>query len=175
MPEPRPAPAHRVRSALHERYRRAVLPIAVAIGADERTPRHLPQIVRIDKGIQRLSRGRLTLLDLAGLPSLTLIVPGRKSGQLRETPLLAVPHEGGWLVAGSNFGGTRRPVWVLNVVAADEPRVRVGGREHRVVVHEATGSERDRLYDVMTRTWPNFAKYQERTDRVIRVFRLDPR
>ena len=157
-------------------YARLVRPLAVAIGANERTPRHLPRIVQVDRAIQRVSRGRVTLLDLAGLPSIMLTVRGRRSGTPRSTPLLAVPHEGGWLVAGSNFGGAKQPVWVVNLVAAGEATVRWRGRERPVDAAEVTGAERDRLYeDVMTRTWPNFAKYQQRTDRPIRVFRLTPR
>ena len=158
-----------------DHYRRLVRPLAVAIGASPYTPRFLPQIVAIDTAIQRVTRGRLTLLDLAGLPSLTLTVPGRKSGIGRSTPLLCVPHEGGWLIAGSNFGGATQPVWVLNLVAAGRASVLWKGRDLEVVAHEVTGSERDRLYAVMIQTWPNFAKYAERTDRELPVFRLTPR
>lgn len=153
-------------------YRRLVRPLAVAIGASPYTPRHLPRIVKVDNAIQRVSRGRLTLLDLAGLPSLTLTVPGRKSGIERSTPLLCVPHEDGWLIAGSNFGGTTQPVWVLNLVAAGGGTILWNGQHLRVVAHEVTGAERDRFYAVMTQTWPNYAKYEERTERTIRVFHL---
>ena len=38
---------------------------------------------------------------------------------------------------------------------------------------ELEGDERARMWQVMLRTWPNYAKYEERTDRVIPVFRLD--
>ena len=37
------------------------------------------------------------------------------------------------------------------------------------------GEERARLWQVMLRTWPNYAKYEERTDRVIPVFLLERR
>lgn len=166
---------HPLVSRLHELYKRLVRPVAVAIGAHPRTPQYLPQIVRIDKAIQRVSGGKLMLLDLAGLPSLTLTVPGRKSGAPRSTPLLAVPHEGGWLVAGSNFGGAKQPTWVLNLAAAGSAEALFEKRTYTVDAVEAQGEERDRLYDVMTQTWPNYAKYAERTDRTIRVFRLIPR
>ena len=46
-----------------DHYRRLVWLLAVAIGASPRTPRRLPQIVRMDTAIQRVTRGRLTLLD----------------------------------------------------------------------------------------------------------------
>ena len=39
----------------------------------------------------------------------------------------------------------------------------------------APGAERDELWAVMVRTWPNFATYEARTDRRIPVFVLTPR
>ncbi len=153
-------------------------PLAVRIGAIPWMPRLLPQITATDKFIQRVSRGRVTILDLAGLPNLMLTVTGRKSGVPRTTPLLCVPYESGNLVAGSNFGGEKKPVWVVNLRAAIEKGERVGVRVGRVTqqvaVREVTGAERERLWEHMVRTWPNYAKYAERTDRTIPVFLLAP-
>ena len=153
-------------------------PLAVRIGAISWMPRLLPQITATDKFIQRVSRGRVTILDIAGLPNLMLTVKGRKSGVPRTTPLLCVPYEAGHLIAGSNFGGEKKPVWVVNVRAAAEKgepvEVRVGGVTHRAAVREVNGAERDRLWEHMIRTWPNYARYAERTDRTIPVFLLEP-
>ncbi len=153
-------------------------PLAIRLGAISWLPRLLPQITAIDKFIQRLSRGRLTLLKLAGLPNLMLTVAGRKSGVPRTTPLLCVPHGAGHLVAGSNFGGAKPPVWVVNVRAAQERGepvgVRIDGVTRQAAVREVVGPEREQVWAQMIRTWPNYAKYAERTDRVIPVFLLDP-
>ena len=98
-------------------------------------PKLLPQITATDKFIQRVSKGRVTILDIAGLPNLMLTVKGRKSGVPRTTPLLVRPHEAGNLIAGSNFGGPKPPVWVVNVRAATEKGEPVGvdqdGRTHQ--------------------------------------------
>jgi hypothetical protein len=40
---------------------------------------------------------------------------------------------------------------------------------------ETEGDERARMWQVMLRTWPNFAKYERRTDRLIPVFLLTRR
>jgi deazaflavin-dependent oxidoreductase (nitroreductase family) len=153
-------------------------PLAVRIGAIPWMPKLLPQITATDKFVQRVSRGRVTILDIAGLPNLMLTVNGRKSGLPRTTPLLCVPYESGQLIAGSNFGGEKKPVWVVNVRAAAEKGepvgVRVKGAATKATVREVTGPERDRLWEHMIRTWPNYAKYAERTDRVIPVFLLSP-
>ncbi|WP_182525658.1 nitroreductase family deazaflavin-dependent oxidoreductase [Nocardioides dongkuii] len=150
-------------------------PLAIRIGRLSWMPRLLPQVVWADRRLQQLTRGRYTILDVAGLPNLVLTVVGRKSGLPRSTPLLCVPHEGRWLVAGSYFGGPDMPVWVHNLRAAGEATVTVDGREVPVTAREVSGEERDELWQVMLRTWPNFAHYEERTDRVIPVFDLAPR
>jgi deazaflavin-dependent oxidoreductase (nitroreductase family) len=149
-------------------------PLAVRIGAISWMPKLLPQIVFVDKSLQRATKGRVTVLDIAGLPNLMLTVKGRKSGIPRTTPLLCVPHEGGWLIAGSYFGGPNVPLWVGNLRAADTVDVRVDNREHTCTWREVEGEERARMWEVMLDTWPNFAKYEERTTRVIPVFYLQP-
>ena len=99
-------------------------------------------------------------------------MPGRKSGVPRTTPLLCVPHDGGWLIAGSYFGGPKVPLWVGNLRATEQAHIRVDREEIDVTWREIEGEERARMWQVMLRTWPNFAKYEERTTRVIPVFYL---
>ena len=97
-------------------------PLAIRIGAISWMPKLLPQIVWVDTRLQKATRGKVTVLDIAGLPNLALTVAGRKSGIPRTTPLLCVPHEGGWLIAGSYFGGPNVPLWVGNLRAATTRR-----------------------------------------------------
>lgn len=149
-------------------------PLAVRIGGISWMPKLLPQIVAVDKALQRLSRGRVSLLDVAGLPNLMLTVAGRKSGVPRSTPLLTVPHDGGWLIAGSYFGGPNTPVWVHNLRACETAEVRVKGRSTTVTWREVEDAERDAMWRVMLRTWPNYAKYEQHTGRKIPVFYLTP-
>jgi deazaflavin-dependent oxidoreductase (nitroreductase family) len=150
-------------------------PLAVRIGAISWMPRLLPQIVAVDKALQRVSHGKVSVLDVAGLPNLTLTVPGRRSGVPRTTPLLAVPHDGSWLVAGSYFGGPKTPVWVHNLRATDRAEITVKGTTTPVTWRELEGADRDRMWQVMLATWPNYPKYEERTDRKIPGFGLIPR
>ncbi len=149
-------------------------PLAVKIGSLSWMPKLLPQVVWVDKNLQRVTGGRVTVLDLAGLPNLILTVTGRKSGLPRSTPLLCVPHEGGWLIAGSYFGAPTTPAWVANLRAAGKAEIRYDAETATVTAREIEGQERDRMWQVMLATWPNFAKYEERTDRVIPVFYLEP-
>jgi deazaflavin-dependent oxidoreductase (nitroreductase family) len=149
-------------------------PLAIRIGALAWMPRLLPQITWLDRLLQRVTRGRWSILRIAGLPNLMLTVAGRRSGTCRSTPLLCVPYGDGELVAGSNFGGAKPPVWVVNVRAADTVTVSTGGHSRTAVARELTGEERSVAWAHMVETWPNYARYAERTDRVIPVFLLTP-
>jgi deazaflavin-dependent oxidoreductase (nitroreductase family) len=149
-------------------------PLAIRIGAIAWVPKLLPQITWLDKLLQRLTRGHWSILRIAGLPNLMLTVVGRKSGMPRSTPLLCVPYGDGQLIAGSNFGGAKPPVWVVNVRAAETVSVSLGGHSHTATARELGGDERATAWEHMLRTWPNYAKYAERTDRVIPVFWLRP-
>ena len=150
-------------------------PLAIRIGAIPWMPKLLPQIVWTDRRLQAVSRGRVTILDIAGLPNLVLTVVGRKSGIPRSTPLLCVPDGEQWLIAGSYFGGPDMPVWVHNLRAAGEATITWKGERIDVTAREVEGEERARRWQVMLQTWPNFAKYEERTDRLIPVFELTRR
>jgi len=149
-------------------------PLAIRIGALSWMPKLLPQIVWMDKLVQRLTRGRFTILDIAGLPNLMLTVVGRRSGIPRSTPLLCVPCGDGYLIAGSYFGGPKQPLWVVNLEAANRCTIRYRGRTLEADARPVTGEAREVAWEHMLKTWPNFAKYEQRTSRQIKVFRVTP-
>lgn len=149
--------------------------LALRLGAQPWLPRFAPVIVGLDKALQRLTRGRVDLLTFAGLPELLLQVPGRRTGILRSTPLLCIPHGEGWLVAGSNWGAPEPPAWVGNLLAADEPLVTFRGHTVAADARLLAGPERDEAWAYMLQTWPNYAKYAARTGRELPVIRLTPR
>ncbi len=150
-------------------------PLAVRIGSLEFMPKLLPQITATDKALQKVTKGRVTVLRIAGLPNLTLTARGRKSGVPRSTPLLAVPRGEDWLIAGSNFGGPKQRVWVVNVEANPDVQITVNGRTRDMVARRLEGDERERAWADMVKVWPNYNLYAERTDRQIKVFELTAR
>jgi len=148
-------------------------PVAVRIGAISWMPKLLPQIVWFDKTLHRLTRGRVTVLDIAGLPNVVLTVKGRKSGIERSTPLLCIPDGDTILIAGSYFGGPDMPLWVGNLRAAGgAAKIEYERETFPVQATELSGEERAAAWRHMLATWPNYAKYEERTERLIPVFRL---
>jgi len=148
-------------------------PLAIKIGAISWMPKLLPQITWIDKQIQGATGGNWSVLRIAGLPNLMLTVEGRKSGVPRTTPLLCVPYGNDHLIAGSYFGGPKTPVWVANVRAAQQVTISVQGKTHVAVPREISDDERPAIWAHMVKTWPNFEKYAERTDRKIPLFLLE--
>lgn len=148
--------------------------LAIRLGAQPWLPRYARVIVGMDRAIQWLTRGRLTLLTASGLPELMLTVVGRKTGVPRTTPLLCVPYDGGWLVAGSNWGNPEPPAWVHNLNAVNEATVRFRGTVTAVSVRIAEGAEREAAWAALVATWPNYDLYAERIEREIPVFILMP-
>ena len=122
-----------------------------------------------------VSRGRVGG-SLVGLPSLELVTVGRRSGRPRSSMLTAPLTLGQTLVIVASAGGNdEHPSWFLNL--RDHPRVRVavgGGPAVDMVARVATTEERDRLWPQIVAALPNYARYQERTSRVIPVVLLDP-
>jgi len=161
-----------MKSAIKSLFRRC----AILIGSWAWVPNYLAQITAFDKFIQRKTKGAWSLLRIAGLPGVMLTVPGRKSGVPRTTPLLCTPYGDGVLIAGSNFGGPKLPVWVGNLRAASQAWIRFNGVEREVVANELDGQDRDEAWVVMLNTWPNYRLYEERIadGRTIPVFWLRP-
>jgi deazaflavin-dependent oxidoreductase (nitroreductase family) len=151
---------------------RILTPLAVRIGRISWMPRYLPQIVRIDAVLERATRGRVSVLGIGGLPNAVLTVVGRRSGELRRSPLLAAPTECGWLIAGSHFGGSTEPQWVKNLAAAGAGTLTVKGHEQAVEARQLFGAERAAAWRRLVGVWPNFGVYEQRTDREIPVFEL---
>lgn len=152
-------------------------PVAVWLGRQEATKENSHLVVRLDTWLDNLTRGRVPLLRIAGLPTLTLHAPGRRSGVLRSTPLLCASWRNGLVIVGSNWGGAAMPAWVHNLRAADagEVEMSVYGARLPVDVRELPEADRGAAWEAALRVWPNYDVYAERTTRTIPVFHLTPR
>jgi deazaflavin-dependent oxidoreductase (nitroreductase family) len=131
-------------------------------------------VVPMDRYVGRMSRGRVSVLGMIGLPSCMITTTGRKSGQPRRQPLLYVPDGDGYVLVGSNWGGQAHPGWSANLLADPLATLEVRGRQIPVRAALAEGAERDRLWQLALRTWPAYQNYAAGTERTIRLFRLVP-
>lgn len=131
-------------------------------------------VPRIDRVLHRVTRGRIHLAD-AAVPTLLLVVAGRRSGQPRSVPLAYVPDGDDYLVVGSNWGQADHPVWTLNLLAADTAVVEAGGRRVEVVPELLEGPARAEAWERLRAVWPTYDDYTDRAaGRELRVFRLRP-
>jgi deazaflavin-dependent oxidoreductase (nitroreductase family) len=110
--------------------------------------------------------------DIQGMRIVVITSVGAKTGLLRKTPLMRVEHEGEYLAVGSLGGAPKNPVWVHNLRA--NPLVELQDREekHDYVARELSGPERDQWWVRAVEAFPNYAGYQEKTDRLIPIFLL---
>lgn len=107
-----------------------------------------------------------------GAPMVLLTTTGRRSGQAHTTPLVPLEEDGRLYVFASMGGAPKHPAWYFNLRA--NPRVRV---EHGTETFEATarvlsGGERDHVYARQAALRPQFAEYQQKTERTIPVIEL---
>ncbi|MFT5530750.1 MAG: deazaflavin-dependent oxidoreductase (nitroreductase family) [Candidatus Poriferisodalaceae bacterium] len=100
---------------------------------------------------------------------------GAKSGKKRTNPLLTIDHKDGWAVVASFSGHDAHPGWYHNLKAHPEATLVMGKDRHQVTARDTSGAERAELWDQLTTSYPDYAKYQRVTDRVIPVVALDPR
>ena len=134
-----------------------------------------PRIVPpLDRFVHRLTRGRTTFSDLTS-PTLVLTTTGHRSGQPREAPLACVVEPGGtWLVVGSNFGRERHPAWTANLQHDPQAQVAHRGRTVPVTATLLEGAARDEAWVALNRLLPVYDRYEDRSGRDLRVFRLTP-
>jgi len=111
---------------------------------------------------------------LRGRPVVILTTLGARSGKLRKTPLMRVEHDGAYAVVASLGGAPKHPVWYFNIQANPLVELQDGPEVQEMKAREVTGEEKARWWERAVATWPDYASYQEKTDREIPVFVLEP-
>lgn len=112
--------------------------------------------------------------ELRGKPVIVLTSVGAKSGKLRKNALMRVEHEGDYAVVASKGGAPEHPNWYHNLVAHPHVELQDGPVKRDYRAREVTGEERDAWWERATAVWPDYDGYQEKTDRLIPVFVLEP-
>ncbi len=113
-------------------------------------------------------------IELNGKPVIVLTSLGARTGKLRKTPLMRVEHDGEYAVVASLGGAPKHPVWYYNLVANPHVELQDRGVKKEYQAREVRGAERAAWWDRAVAAWPDYASYQEKTDRTIPVFVLTP-
>lgn len=103
---------------------------------------------------------------------LLLTTVGRKSGKRYTHPLLYGKDGENFIIVGSKGGSGSHPNWYHNLLANPEVNLQVGPDEFKARATLATGTERERLWKLMTQIFPPYTDYQSRTSREIPLFSL---
>lgn len=115
-----------------------------------------------------------TTLQNTGMPVIVLTTRGAKSGKIRKTPLMRVEHDGRYAAVASLGGAPKHPVWYHNVKGDPHVELQDGPVKRDMKAREITGSEKDEWWERAVAAYPPYAEYQQKTDRVIPLFVLEP-
>lgn len=112
--------------------------------------------------------------QIFGKPVFLLDVVGRTSGEPRPVMLMLVRQGDDLVVVGSNGGNPKTPNWYRNLMAAGGGHVQVGDERWAVTARELPeGPERQAAWAAACAAYPDFATYQELTERRIPVAVLE--
>ena len=106
---------------------------------------------------------------------LLLTTTGRKTGKKRTTPLLYVRDGNRLVIIASNGGRPMDPSWWMNLKRNPIAMVQVKRLKETVYAQRAIGSEKERLWRLMTSVYPAYDNYLKKTDRDIPVVVLMPK
>ena len=107
------------------------------------------------------------------MPCLVLTTTGRRSGEKRTSPLFYGTAGDAYVLIGSKGGADTHPAWYLNLRANPTAEVQVGREQFTVRAREATGKEREQLFEQMAQMAPPYRDYQRKTKRELPVVVLE--
>lgn len=116
-----------------------------------------------------------TTLQDTGLPVVIVTNRGAKTSKVRKTPLMRVEHEGSYAAVASKGGAPEHPLWYYNLRKNPDVVVQDGPKKFEMTAREISGDERAAWWERAVAAFPPYAEYQEKTDREIPVFVLEPR
>ncbi|MDA2991319.1 MAG: nitroreductase family deazaflavin-dependent oxidoreductase [Actinomycetota bacterium] len=121
-----------------------------------------------------ISSGGIEGTALKGRPVVLLTTIGARTGKLRKTPLMRVEHGGEYAVVASLGGAPKHPVWYHNVKKNPRVELQDGTAAGDYEAREVFGEEKAAWWERAVAVWPDYADYQQKTDRDIPVFVLTP-
>ncbi|MGA9747529.1 MAG: nitroreductase family deazaflavin-dependent oxidoreductase [Nocardioides sp.] len=115
-----------------------------------------------------------TTLRETGLPVVIVTSLGARSGKIRKTPLMRVEHDGRYALVASQGGAPKHPTWYFNLRSHPVIELQDGAARQELAVRQVEGDERAEWWERAVAAFPNYARYQEKTEREIPVFVAEP-
>lgn len=113
-------------------------------------------------------------IEVQGRPIVLVRMTGAVSGRERPVPVMRVEQDGSYAAVASKGGAPQDPVWRANLDAHPDVTVQDGTAVHAARARRLAGAERARWWEVAVAAYPPYAEYQQRTDREIPVYVLEP-
>jgi len=108
-----------------------------------------------------------------GSKILLLTTKGRKSGEPRTKPLIYEQDGDRYVIVASKGGAPEHPDWYRNIEQDPNVELQVLDEVFPARARTAEGEERERLWQLVNRQWPDYDSYQEKTEREIPVVVLE--
>jgi deazaflavin-dependent oxidoreductase (nitroreductase family) len=109
-----------------------------------------------------------------GFPCLVLTTTGKKSGEKRQAAVIYGQQGNNYVVVASKGGSDAPPAWFVNMEASKRAHIQVKDKKLDVKMRIAEGAERQQLWDMMAKIFPDYNNYQKSTQRQIAVCVLEP-
>jgi len=111
--------------------------------------------------------------DWNGTSTLLLTTLGRRSGELRTTPLIYGQRDADYLIVASNDGSDTPLGWYFNLTERPEVTVQVRGDRFTAHARTATADEKPELWQEMIGRFAGYEDYQRKANREIPVVVLE--
>ncbi|MEZ5538975.1 MAG: nitroreductase family deazaflavin-dependent oxidoreductase [Pseudomonadales bacterium] len=108
-----------------------------------------------------------------GFPCLVLTTVGKKSGEKRQAAVIYGKYGDSHVIIASKGGSDTPPAWFVNLAASGTGHIQVKAEKMDVTMRVAEGEEREKLWEMMTKVFPTYIEYQQKTTRKIPVVVLD--
>src|SRR4051812_415235 len=100
---------------------------------------------------------------------------GARTGVERVNPVRAIRDGEGWLIIASAGGAPKNPGWYHNLRAHPDAEIETGSETVPVRAVEVAAPEWEAAFARFVEASQAFARYRERADRVLPIFRLERR
>lgn len=135
-----------------------------------------PRVHLLDKGLLKLTHGKVSGSEILGWTIIQLTTIGAKTNQTRTMPLIGIFDEEKIALVASSFGREHNPGWYYNLKAHPECEVQFHGRVGKYLARESTGEEYQRFWQMAVALYAGYHKYKERAaHRHIPVMVLEPK
>lgn len=127
----------------------------------------------LNVSVYRLSGGRV-MGKMNGTPICLVTMTGRRTRRKITLPLMYNPDGENVILVASLGGAPKNPAWYYNLLADPNIEIELGARKRKMHVTQATREQKAALWPRVVANFPNYAVYQEKTDRDIPVLICAP-